>query len=420
MTPIRHIAVRQLLARRRQALIIVAALSLGVAVLIVTLSLFGGLIESFTDRILEVAPHVSVTAESLAPGGGDLLVEGGVKTAVELERSAAPEERARLRNVMSIVRLLERNFEDRVTVLSPYLQTQALAVYGVNETTLPIRGVIPAREGALSSLKRYLLSGSIARLSATRNGMLIGRRAAKELGVEEGDRIRLVSLSGQVVTVQIIGVYSLGVEASDASALVNLRLAQGLERALPGEATGIALHIADVSRASEVARDIERLTGQKSRTWEEMNAGFLSIFAFLQILFRVVVGFVEVICGFGVANILLTTVSEKQRDIAVMKSFGVSRADVTRIYLLQGVMIALAGSIIGSILGAIGIELMGHIPSGGSGGVGALSNATLQMSWSIWHFVAAIASTSIAGIVAAVAPARSAARLQPIDILRPR
>ncbi len=413
-----HIALNQLLARRRQAVTIVIGVVIGVTVLLVTISLFGGLLDTFTAKILDVAPHVTMNAESVAGSSSDLLLDGDHGVAVELQKNSEREERTRVRNVMTTLRSLERTLGDRITVASPFLATQALAAYGTNEATLPISGVLPYREARISDLAKYLKSGSVARLDAARTGMLIGEKAASDLGVKFGDRIRLVSLTGDVFNVQIVGVFRLGVEAYDRGGLVNLRLAQALEHALPGEASGIAMQVRDIEDAPAVAETIERITGRKTETWRDTNAGIIAIFTFLQILFFVVVGFVIIICGFGVANILITSVLEKQRDIAVMKSYGFSAGAIMMIYLCQGLMIAVAGSLIGSAVGAGAILLLERMPAGGTGGVAPVESATLQMGWSPWYFVAAVVGTVVVSAIAAVAPARSAATVIPVEILR--
>src|SRR5690606_16316858 len=147
--------------------------------------------------------------------------------------------------------------------------------------------------------------------------------------------------------------------------------------------------------AHAVAARIERITGWETETWDETSAGILSVFRFLRILFLVVVGFVIVICGFGVANILITSVMEKQRDIAVMKSFGFSARGIVWIYLFQGLIIAAVGSLIGSVIGIIAIRLMAMMPSGSTGGVAPIASKTLQMSLDPWYFIVAIAGTLI-------------------------
>ncbi|MDB5035644.1 MAG: hypothetical protein JWQ98_2885 [Chlorobi bacterium] len=414
------VAIRQLMARRRQALAIIAGVVIGVTVLLVTISLFGGLLDSFTEKILDVAPHVTMTARKAAGAEGDVLVEGenNAPAAVQLDKNMEQEERTRVRNVMPVLRVIERALGERLTAASPFLSTQALAAYGTNDITLQVNGVFPRRAAKINDLAKYLKSGSIDHLEASRGGMLIGARAAADLGVDYGDRIRLVSLSGQVFNVQIVGVYRLGVEAADRSGIVNLRLAQALDRALPGDATGIDFQLDDVTEAPAVAKMIERLTGRKTETWQQTNAGIITVFTFLQILFYVVVGFVIVICGFGVANILITSVMEKQRDIAVMKSFGFSAGSLTSIYLIQGMVVALVGSAIGCGVGAVAIRLVGMIPSGGTGGVAPIETATLQMGWSPWYFAVAVAGTLVVSTIAAVAPARSAAGVIPVEILR--
>ena len=124
-----QIALKQLLARRRQAMLIISGVVVGVTVLLVTISLFGGLLESFTAKILDVAPHVRMTAESAAGSQTDVVVEGedGEAAAVELRRNSEREERALMRNIMTTLRTVERSLGDELTAASPYLATQALA-----------------------------------------------------------------------------------------------------------------------------------------------------------------------------------------------------------------------------------------------------------------------------------------------------
>lgn len=420
MSVILTIALQQLRARRRQALIIIGGVVLGVMVLLVTISLFDGLLQSFTAKILDVAPHVTMKAESAEGARADQLVEptAGATGVVELTLSSQREERTRVRNVMSLLRSVERAMGSRLTAASPFLSTQALAAYGTNELTLPVVGVIPEREAQMNDLPKYLLSGSLARLDATRDGVLIGEKAASDLGVDFGDRVQLVSLSGEAFPVRVVGVYRIGVEATDRAAFVNIRLAQALERALPGEASGIGFQLRDVKEAPSAAREIASITGRETETWEQTNAGIIAIFKFLQMLFYVVVGFVIVICGFGVANILITTVLERRRDIAVMKSIGFSRGDIARLYMTQGLVIAIVGSVIGSAAGLGAITLMAMLPSAGSGGVAPIESRTLQMGFSLWYFGVAVGSTVIVSLVAAIAPARAAARVAPVEILR--
>ncbi len=412
------IAIQQLLAHRRQTIVTIGGVTVGVAVVLVMLSLLGGQFDSFTKKIQDVAPHVTMTAESIHGAGSELLLDVPPHSAIELAKNAEPLERAHVPNVMTLLRAVEHALGDRLTAASPFLSTQVLAAYGTSEAPMRVVGVMPKREAEISDLTRYLQSGSVARLEATPDGMLIGAKAAAELGVDFGDRLHLVSMTGDVVPVRVVGVYHLGLEASDRSALVNLRLAQALDHAMPSEATGIGFRLRNVEDAPAAAREIQAITGRNTDTWQQTNAGTISIFLYLQMLFYAAGGFVIAICGFGVANVLITIVLEKRRDIAAMKSFGFSRSRLVRMYLLQGLVIAVMGSIPGCVLGAAAIWLMGMVPAGWAAGVAAVETKVLQMGWNPWHFAAVVVGMTIAGTVASVVPARTAARLSPADVLR--
>jgi lipoprotein-releasing system permease protein len=415
--PVWHVAIRQMATRRRQTIAVIGGVALGVTVLIVTISLFAGLVDSFSERILDVGYHVTMSADPVEGGRAAILLGSERKRAVELRRTGEAAERLRVRNAMTLLRLIEQNLGSELAAASPYLSTQALIAYGTNETTIPIHGILPEQEEQIADLSRNLREGSFKRMAGMSNGLLLGSRAAEEFGMKTGSRVRLVSLTGEVFNMQVVGVYHFGVEALDRLGLVNLRIAQALDRALPSEASGIGFQLRHVERAEVVARRIERLTGMKTYTWRQTNASALEVFRSQQIFFYVVAGFILIIFGFGVASILITTVMEKQRDIAVMRSFGFSSNAITRVFLIQGAAVAIVGSILGSLVGAVAIALLGMLPFVEQGVV-PFESRTLPMAWSVWYFVGAILSTILASVIAAIAPARAAARLVPAGVLR--
>lgn len=415
------IALRQLRARRRQTVTVVLGVALGVTVLLSSMSLFGGLLSSFTAKVIDATPHITLTAESALGSAPDVIVEStsDLPVMVQLEKNSDRQERAHLRNVFPTIQSIERTVGNDVRVISPFVTTQAVAAFGTNELTLPLHGVIPKSEASLTGLNRFLITGSVERLEATYNGVLLGSKAAKDLGVITGDRLRMVAPSGVVFTTQVCGIYELGFEVADRRGIVNLRFAQSFDQLPADEASGVSFHVHDISQARTVADKIQTLTGLKADTWQETNSSFIAIFTFLRNLFFVVTGFVIVICGFGVANILITTVIEKQRDVAAMKSLGFTKRDVSLVYLMQGAFIAVVGGLLGLSIGAVVVYVLGQIPGNDPTNViMPFKNENLPVEFNAWYFVIAFASLSVVSLIASVLPARSAANVVPVRILR--
>ena len=151
-------------------------------------------------------------------------------------------------------------------------------------------------------------------------------------------------------------------------------------------------------------------------TWQEQNASVLSLFARIGYIVFSLVAFVWVVSGFGVANILVTTVFEKSRDIAVMKSFGFSAMQLVGMFILEGFLVGLAGAIAGGVLAVGSISLFASIPFENS--QGPLSKTGFSMSQNPLYFMYVIGVTVLISTLAAILPSAKASKLEPVRVLR--
>ena len=177
----------------------------------------------------------------------------------------------------------------------------------------------------------------------------------------------------------------------------------------------IILRTDDYNRAEAYAKQIESIVAYKTESWQESNANFLKIFKIQTIITGFITGALLVVAAFGVLNILIMAVLERVNDIAILKSFGLSRNDITLIYLLQGVAIGLIGSAIGLILGKLSVEILRKIPIQMQGLVN-VEGLLMSEHWE--QYVTAFVSAMISVIIAAVYPARRAARYDPVEVIR--
>ncbi len=177
----------------------------------------------------------------------------------------------------------------------------------------------------------------------------------------------------------------------------------------------IILRTDDYTQAQEVAAQIEGIAGYKTESWQESNANFLKIFAVQTIITYIITAALLVVAAFGVLNILIMAVLERVNDIAILKSFGLSRTDVTWIYLIQGLVIGLIGSTLGLILGKLAIEGLRRLPITMEGLIKAEG---LLMSEHRSQYVIAFVSSMAIVLIAAVYPARRAAKYDPVEVIR--
>jgi lipoprotein-releasing system permease protein len=177
----------------------------------------------------------------------------------------------------------------------------------------------------------------------------------------------------------------------------------------------IILRTDDYTKARDYAVQIESIAGYKTESWQEANANFLKIFRIQTIITYFITGALLLVAAFGVLNILIMAVLERVNDIAILKSFGFSRWDITTIYLFQGLVIGLIGSVIGLGLGKLGIEGLRRLPIQMEG---LVKSEGLLMSEHTSQYVIAFFSAMLITLIAAVYPARRAAKYDPVEVIR--
>lgn len=349
---------RGLRPQRGRAVVVMCGMAFGVSAAIVMLSFFAGLFAANEARILSGDPHIVVTQRQVGGAPADLLIDENDEV-VELKRSFLGEGEGRMRNAVSTMRMIERDLRNEVSAVSPFLETHSLAVYGVNEVPLVVRGVLPAREVELSQLGRHLEEGVIGRFANYRNGILLGYRAAARLDVHANDRIRLVALDGTLIPVQIAGVYRFDIPARDEGCLVNLRLASSVAGTLPGEANGIAVKTADPERCDEVARMLERLTGLGTVTWEEAHADSLSVFSFVRFLALAIPLLLIALTALALGRLLTVAWIKPVMPVDLDSARDVG---TTRSSLMRGLVLSMLPASVGVVAGVVAILVVSPAP----------------------------------------------------------
>ena len=411
------IALRHLLGRRRQTLTTIFGVAISTMVLITTNSLTRGLLDSFIETIVNVAPHITVKGEKMHPMPVNILQGESSSGRAFVENNIQKQELEEVRNYRQILSVFSlQQYNKRVLAASPYVISQVMAVKGSRNQPLTLKGVLIDREDAISGIRKKMLAGEIATFEKTANAMLVGRTVARDMNLKLNDDVIIIPASGKSRQCKVAGIFFTGVNAVDNSVLVSLKLGQIIEGMAANKVSGIALKVDTPLDNALLARDLEKVTGYRCMTWQEENASILSLFARIGYIVFSLVAFVGVVSGFGVANILVTTVFEKSRDIAIMKSLGFSALQLISMFVLEGFIVGLAGALAGGVLAIGSINLFASLPIESS--QGPITKTGFSMSYNPVYFFMVIGVTVLISTLAAILPSARAAKLEPVSVLR--
>lgn len=410
MTLLFDIAWTHVRGRLRQTIVSITGVMLGVGFSIAMAGLMQGSQDDFVATLIDALPHVLITDEVRDPPRQPAT---RIYDAVAISGLQPRDDRRGILNPTAVTAGL------RVWVpgtFSASLSGQGVIRYSGKEQGIALTGIDPKAELAVSSIEDDIRQGSFEALTATANGIVIGDTLSDNLGTELGDTFSITSASGVLKQFKIVGLFHTGVSVSDNGVgFVNLKSAQILfER--PNAINQIKIHLDDVNMADIVATRIEAETGYKALAWEEANEGLLEAFKIRNTIMYTVVGAILLVAGFGIFNIVSTIVHEKARDIAILKSLGFRQHAVMQIFVLEGLAIGVLGSLAGSALGYSLCRLLASIKFEIKGGPAEITH--LPIAYEPAHYAIAIGFALASAGIAAFMPARAAARLNPVDIIR--
>jgi len=404
------IAAKHLVARRRQSLVSVLGIVLGVGFFLAISALMRGSETDFIARLVDNSPHITVEDEFRQPHAqpAETAFPGG---AVEV-RSAKPETETRgIRGYDHVLDLLRAIPGTRA---SPVLTGQALVNIAGEDVGVTLNGMIPSQVSDVTTISQYMTAGTVEDLDSNSNGIIIGDGLARKLSLAIGQTMSL-SADQQVRTLQVVGIFHTGrANYDEGQAFVSLKRAQALfDR--PNRVNSIIVKLSDPYQAQTVADTIEKSVGYKSVSWQEATEDLMTTLTIRNIIMYTVVSAVLVVAAFGIYNVISTVVLEKQRDIAILKSIGFHARDIQRIFLMEGLLLGLAGSVLGLTLGALMMLALSTLKFRYPGSSDPMP---LPIDWSWFQFALAAAFAIGAALTAAYLPARKGARVAPAEILR--
>ena len=401
------VALRFLREGRLQTIFIVSGVAIGVAVIVFMSALLTGLQSNFIRRVLTAQPHIQLLpAKEAARVLRPISDEGG--NAVQDATVQAPLQRVKsIDQWQSIVAQIRAWPE--VIIVSPEASGSALVVRGDASRAISMVGIEPELYFRIVAIPDKMVRGT-TRLTAT--DMLIGSELASDLGVSVGDKLRVSSAGGGDNTLTVTGIFDLGNKgANERTTYVALHTAQSL-LGLTGGVSCIDVTLRDVYAAETMARRITAATGVEADSWIANNAQFFTAVQAQTTANTTIRFFVGLSVAFGIASVLVVSVVQKSREIGILRAMGISRSQILRIFLIQGGLLGLLGSLGGAALGLAALELWLRYARNADG------TPLFALVMEPGLFVAAVLLATATGLAAAFAPALRAARLDPVVAIR--
>jgi lipoprotein-releasing system permease protein len=397
------VSLRFLREGRFQTLLTLAGVAVGVAVIVFLSALISGLQTSLVANTLGSQPHVVVRPQDET--ARRMVAEGETAVAARVEKAAV-----RTRTLpdwpLNLTRI-ER--VPGVVATSPIAAGAAFVVKGDVSKAVALRGVDTDRFDRIVNVSGRMKGG---RFRLDGNDVVLGVGLARDLGLGIGDKVRLVTEGGRSDVFTVGGLFDLGAkDLNERWVLASIRNAQTLLNLEDG-ITSIEVRVDSIFDADRMAADITDRTGLVAETWMEINRPLLVGLKSQSMSSWMIQFFVVLAVALGIASVLVVAVVQKSREIGILKAIGTSTRQTMAIFLLQGGLLGLVGSALGCALGAllaIGFRSMAVAPDGSP-------IFPVDLTWT--RFAAASTMATVVGMVAAVAPARRAARLDPAEVIR--
>lgn len=402
-----RVALRFLREGRMQTLLIIVGVAAGVAVIAYISALISGLQTSTLTKTLGAQAHISIRVldDVVLPAR-----EAGTGLTILTQTQPRAQRLRSVANWQSLVPLLEGMPE--IIGVSPMAVGAGLALRGEASVSIALLGVDLDRYDRVVNLRSKVVSGE-ARLSP--GEAIVGQQLALDLGVRVGDRLTVQTGVANVTvndSVRVTALVDLGVkDLNRRTVIVPLRAAQNL-LGLPGGVTNLDLTVRDVWRANDLALTLRQQFPAKVESWQESNAQLVSALNAQSVSTTLIRGVVLAVVVLGIASVLVVSVVQKQREIGILRAMGATRHQILRIFLVQGAVVGVLGSLLGLLLALIMIWLFSAFVRGADG----LPLFVIGLPWLLALQVALVASVS--GVLAAIAPARRAAAMDPARAIR--
>ncbi|HLV77485.1 MAG TPA: lipoprotein-releasing ABC transporter permease subunit [Marinobacter sp.] len=405
-----YIGLRYTAAKRRNhfisfiSLTSMIGLMLGVAVLIIVLSVMNGFDRELKQRILGMVPHATIQSAN---------------------------------GPLADWRQIDQRAEEhpRVLAAAPFIQGQGMVTGGGNVRGVMLNGVLPEEEASVSIIENHFIEGGLDDLRPGEFGIIVGRLMANSLRLTVGDKLTVVLPEASVTPAGVLprlkrftvkGIFSVGAELDGNYALIHLDDAARLMRT-GGKAEGIRLLVDDLFAAPKVVNEVAQELGGRFYVsdWTRTHGNLFQAIRMEKTMIGLLLMFIVAVAAFNIVSTLVMVVTDKTADIAILRTMGATPGRIMRIFIIQGAIIGVFGTLVGTALGVLGAlnisdliawleAVMGHQFL--SADVYFISYLPSQLQWEDVFIISG--SGFVMSLLATIYPAWRASRVEPAEALR--
>ena len=310
-------------------------IALGVAALIVVLSVMNGFQKELRTRILGVASHLEITSSNNQLAGWQLIAADASK-------------------------------REHVLASAPYITAQGMLSYGQGVQGAIVRGILPAAEDKVDDLGSHMKAGHLSDLRPGEFGIILGADLAFAIGAQMGDKVVLLAPQGQftptgvvprIKQFTVVGLFQIGMYEYDAGlALIHMEDAAKLYR-MGDKVSGVRLKLDDLFNAPAIATTINKQLNQSGSyyvtDWTQQHANFFRAVQMEKRVMFIILTLIVAVAAFNIVSTLVMAVTDKRADIAIMRTFGASPRSIMMIFIIQGALIGIIGTVVGAFFGIL-------------------------------------------------------------------
>ncbi|MEI1276890.1 FtsX-like permease family protein [Leptospira venezuelensis] len=410
------IALRQMSARKKQTILTLLGIILGATAYIVISGIMLGLREYLIDQLVNNDAHIRISSQVKIIGEKDLdqvlfhskeipfwsVPPSGRRDTEQIENQAGWQKKV--------------SSDPEVEASSSQLQIKVIYRRGKIAEAGRLIGVKPEFQAKVARINENIIQGDFLEIKESGNKLVIGEGLRLLLGARISDTIYISTGKSEPIPFKIAASFQMGNKAIDeTTAFANLGDVQSLNQT-PNRISDIAVRLKDVSKATLKAREWAESGDVKVQSWEDVNATFISLFKMQDAIRYALVGTILLVAGFGIYNILNIVIGQKRREIAILRSIGYEANDILKIFLIQGLILGVAGGVLGMFLGNLICRRLEHVSF--SNPLMQTKSGMMMVSFAPSIYFQAFLLAFIATLIASIFPARSASKLSPIEIIR--
>ena len=380
----------------------IIGLMLGVAVLITVLSVMNGFDRELKNRILGMIPHATLSS------------------------------REPFHNWQKLAEIAQKN--SQVMAVAPYTQLQGMLTANGQVTGAMISGVDPIYEQKVSIISKHMQAGSLDKLQANEFGIVLGETLASNLGLHLGDKMTVVlpeaavSPAGVIPRFKrftVVGVFKVGADVDGLLAYINIADAAKMLRLEEGQVQGVRLQLHDIFESRVVLMSLLTTLPDYfyGNDWTQTHGNLFSAIQMEKAMMALLLLLIVAVAAFNIVSSLVMVVTDKKADIAILRTLGASPQTITRIFMVQGAVIGLFGTLGGVLLGVfIALNISGfmtwieHITGQSLFDAYFVNYLPSELKWSDVAWVSVV--SALLSFLATIYPARRAAQVQPAEALR--